>query len=69
MDINEQNAKLFLDNAIILANIIELGASVINKMAGNDISTLIDNDPIEQSLKGLMAAKISQRMAHYNAEN
>lgn len=68
MDINEQNAKLFSDNAIVLANIIELGASVILKIAGNDISTLIDNDPIEESIKTLMGAKISQRMAHYSAE-
>ena len=68
MDNNEQNAKLFSDNAIVLANIIELGASVILKIAGNDISTVIDNDPIEVSLKSVMGAKISQRMAHYSAE-
>lgn len=62
---NIANSNLFLDNLIIAANVIELGNKVIADIAGNDISTRVDNSDLNKALRSLLAAKLNQRLIHY----
>lgn len=59
------NLNVYRNNLIVTANIIELGSKIITNIAGNDISTRVDNQDISVALKSLIAAKLNQRFAHY----
>ena len=59
------NPNVYRNNLIVTANIIELGSKIITNIAGNDISTRVDNQDIGKALKSLIAAKLNQRFAHY----
>ena len=58
-------SNVYFNNFLISANLIELGSKIITNIAGNDISTKVDNQDIKKALKSLFAAKINQRLAHY----
>lgn len=58
-------SNVYFSNFIVSANLIELGSKIITNIAGNDISTRVDNQDIKHALKSLFAAKINQRLAHY----
>lgn len=58
------NLNLYMDNLLVISNYIELGSKVITKIAGNDISTKVDNDELSRAIRGLIAAQLGQKTAH-----
>lgn len=52
------------ESALVLANAGELAASVIKKIAGNDISTAVNGSPVTREMvQNLLFRKIAQRLS------
>ena len=60
------NTSLYLENLVIISNYIELGTRTISRIAGNDISTRVDNDTLSNSIRSLLASKLNQELLRYN---
>lgn len=58
------NEKLKLDNAVVLANAVELTSQVIMRIAGNDIANTVRGERVTPlTLRSAVAAKLQTCLA------
>lgn len=60
---NQVKIKKIVDNGIVLSNIVELGTSVIIKIAGKDIADSINNQSVNRNvLSNLVANRLKEKI-------
>lgn len=47
---------------LAIANLIELGTRVLKGVVGDDLSTKIDGDDVEENAEMLISTKLSERL-------
>lgn len=60
----------YMANLVVLCCAVDLGSRTITKIAGNDLSTRIENNDLSVSLRDILVAKIGQRLClHREGKN
>ncbi len=67
LTVEEQTSQIkvtkTMDNAVVLANVIELSAGVIIKIAGKDVADTLNNQTLNRAvLSNLVANRIKEKI-------